>query len=479
MQNWGASMDAAQIILQHINEQDEELSYLAKQIWDNPQIALQETFASRLLADKLAESGFEVSWGAGGMPTAFIAEWGSGAPTIGFLGEYDALPGLSQALSSTKSPIESGGPGHGCGHNLYGTACLGAALALQQAMQARDIAGTIRFYGCPAEETLVGKTFMARAGVFDDLDAALTWHPGGSNVVWNGSSLAMNSFRVNFYGVAAHAGGSPWLGRSALDGVMLMDAGVNYMREHVPPESRIHSVVTSGGQAPNVVPAYAQVWYFVRAPKRAQVEEMYRWMQDIAQGAALMSGTRCEIEFLTGCYDMLPNQVISDLLYEKMAAVDDMRFTEKEREYARALQASFPAGSVQRGFEWMQLSTSQQLDSAAMDDPLWEGVLPHSPTPPLMGGSTEVADVSWITPTAQMTTTCWPLGTPGHSWQTVASTGSSIGAKGMLFAAKTMALAGCDLLTKADLLAAAQAEFLAERGDASYVTPLPPDATPK
>ncbi len=472
-------MDAAQIILQHINEQDEELSYLAKQIWDNPQIALQETFASRLLADKLAESGFEVSWGAGGMPTAFIAEWGSGAPTIGFLGEYDALPGLSQALSSTKSPIESGGPGHGCGHNLYGTACLGAALALQQAMQARDIAGTIRFYGCPAEETLVGKTFMARAGVFDDLDAALTWHPGGSNVVWNGSSLAMNSFRVNFYGVAAHAGGSPWLGRSALDGVMLMDAGVNYMREHVPPESRIHSVVTSGGQAPNVVPAYAQVWYFVRAPKRAQVEEMYRWMQDIAQGAALMSGTRCEIEFLTGCYDMLPNQVISDLLYEKMAAVDDMRFTEKEREYARALQASFPAGSVQRGFEWMQLSTSQQLDSAAMDDPLWEGVLPHSPTPPLMGGSTEVADVSWITPTAQMTTTCWPLGTPGHSWQTVASTGSSIGAKGMLFAAKTMALAGCDLLTKADLLAAAQAEFLAERGDASYVTPLPPDATPK
>ena len=472
-------MDAAQIILQHINEQDEELSYIAKQIWDNPQIALQETYASRLLADKLAAAGFEISRGAGGMPTAFIAEWGSGGPTIGFLGEYDALPGLSQELSSTKSPIESGGPGHGCGHNLYGTACLGAVLALQKALQARDIPGTIRFYGCPAEETLVGKTFMARDGVFDDLDAALTWHPGGSNIVWNGSSLAMNSFRVNFHGVAAHAGGSPWLGRSALDGVMLMDAGVNYMREHVPPESRIHSVVTSGGQAPNVVPAYAQMWYFVRAPKRAQVEDMYRWMQDIAQGAALMTGTRCEIEFLTGCYDMLPNQVMSDLLYEKMAAVDDMRFTEKERDYARELQDSFPAGSVQRGFDWMQLSTSQELDSAAMADPLWEGVYPHSPTPPLLGGSTEVADVSWITPTAQMTTTCWPLGTPGHSWQTTASTGSSIGAKGMLFAAKTMALAGCELLMDADLLAAAKAEFLAARSDATYVTPLPPEATPK
>ncbi|MCY4146668.1 MAG: amidohydrolase [Chloroflexi bacterium] len=473
-------MDAAQIILQHINERDEELSTIAKQIWDNPQVALQETYAARLLADTLAAAGFDISWGAGGMSTAFIAEWGGGgSPTIGFLGEYDALPGLSQELSSTKSPIESGGPGHGCGHNLYGTACLGAVLALQKAMQSLAIPGTIRFYGCPAEETLVGKTFMARDGVFDDLDAALTWHPGASNVVWNGSSLAMNSFRVNFYGVAAHAGGLPWLGRSALDGVMLMDAGVNYMREHVPPESRIHSVVTRGGDAPNVVPAYAQVWYFARAPKRAQVEEIYRWMQDIAQGAALMTGTRCEIEFLTGCYDLLPNQVISDLLYEKMAAVDDMRFTEKERDYARELQASFPPGSVQRGFDWMQQSTSQTLGKAAMADPLWEGVFHHSPTPPLLGGSTEVADVSWITPTAQMITTCWPLGTPAHSWQAVASTGSSIGAKGMLFAAKTMALAGCELLVDADLLAAAKAEFLAARGDSPYVTPLPPEASPK
>ena len=472
-------MDAAQTILQHIGETDEELSYIAKQIWDNPQVALQETYASKLLADKLAAAGFDISWGAGGMPTAFIAEWGSGAPIIGILGEYDALPGLSQALSSAKTPLEAGGPGHGCGHNLYGTACLGAALALQNAMTAQDIPGTIRYYGCPAEETLVGKTFMARDGVFDDLDAALTWHPGATNIVWNGSSLAMNSFRVNFHGVAAHAGGSPWLGRSALDGVMLMDAGVNYMREHVPPESRIHSVVTSGGEAPNVVPAYAQVWYFVRAPKRAQVEDMYRWMQDIAKGAALMSGTRCEIEFLTGCYDMLPNQVMSDLLYEKMAAVSDMRFTEQERQYARELQATFPAGSVQRGFDWTQLSTSDKLDPAALDDPLWEGVFPHSKTPPLMGGSTEVADVSWITPTAQMTTACWPLGTPGHSWQTTASTGSSIGAKGMLFAAKTMALAALDLLLDADLLARAKAEFSESRGDFRYTTPLPPGATPK
>jgi len=472
-------MDAQAIILDHLKENDEELSYIAKDIWDHPQVALQEEYAAKLLAGKMEADGFTVTWGAGGMSTAFIAEWGEGSPTIGFLGEYDALPGLSQALSSQRSPLQAGEPGHGCGHNLFGTACMGSVMALKRAMISAGISGKIRFYGCPAEETLVGKTFMARDGVFDDLDAAISWHPGDTNITWNGSSLAMNSFKVNFYGVAAHAGGSPWLGRSALDGVMLMDAGVNYMREHVPPESRIHSVVTSGGQAPNVVPAFAQVWYFVRAPKRAQVEEIYQWMQDIAQGAALMSGTRHEIEFITGCYDILPNSVMSDLLYEKMAALDDMRFTEQERQFGRELQATFPDGSVKHGFDWMQLSTSQELDEAACDDPLWEGVFPHSPTPPLMGGSTEVADVSWITPTGQITTTCWPLGTPGHSWQTVASSGSSIGAKGMIFAAKAMALAGLDLLTQPDLLAAAIAEFQQARGDQAYVSPLPADSTPQ
>ena len=472
-------MNAKQIVLEYIKGQDEELSYIAKAIWDHPQVALQEEFAAKMLAERLAADGFSIRWGAGGMPTAFIAEWGAGEPTIGFLGEYDALPGLSQALSSEKSPLEAGGPGHGCGHNLFGTACMASVMALKAAMQQQGIKGTLRFYGCPAEETLVGKTFMARDGVFDDLDAAISWHPGATNITWNGSSLAMNSFRVNFYGVAAHAGAVPWLGRSALDGVMLMDAGVNYMREHVPPESRIHSVVTSGGQAPNVVPAFAQVWYFVRAPKRQQVEEMYRWMQDIAKGAALMSGTRCEIDFITGCYDVLPNATLSDLLHAKMAEIDDMRFTEQERQFARDLQASFPEGSVQRGFDWMQLSSGAALDPAAMDDPLWERVLPHSPTPPLMGGSTEVADVSWITPTGQITTTCWPLGTPGHSWQTVASSGSTIGAKGMIFAAKAMALAGLELLVQPDLLAAAQAEFDRARAGRTYVSPLPAEAVPK
>jgi len=472
-------MYAKDMIFHSINDQDEKLTYIAKEIWDHPEIALQETFASRLMAKELSDAGFSIEQGVGQMPTAFVATWGEGSPIIGFLGEYDALPGLSQKADIEKTPVQQGGPGHGCGHNLFGTACLGSVLALKEAMQAHNIPGTIRFYGCPAEETLVGKTYMARARVFDDLDAAISWHPGNANIVWNGSSLALNSFKVNFYGVASHAGANPHLGRSALDGVMLMDMGVNYLREHIIPEARIHSVVTSGGQAPNVVPAFAQVWYFVRAPHRDQVDEIYARVLDIAKGAALMSGTTHEIEFITGCYDLLPNNTLSDLLLEKMREVDDLKFTEQERGFAKKLQATFPAGSVKAEYEWMEKSVSSPLSPNEMDNPLWEQVLPHSAYPPLMGGSTEVGDVSWITPTAQITTTCWPLGTPGHSWQTVASCGTSIGFKGMLFASKTMALAGLDLLTKPNLLRQAQFEFSQAKKGQEYITPLPEKAIPQ
>ena len=472
-------MGAKEIILDYVNDQDEKLCYIAKEIWDHPQVALQETFASALLAKELEADGFSIEWGVGQMPTAFVATWGEGEPIIGFLGEYDALPGLSQKVGTAVDPIEAGGPGHGCGHNLFGTACMASVMALKKAMIQENIKGTLRFYGCPAEETLMGKTFMARDGAFDDLDAAISWHPGSTNIAWNGSSLALNSFKVNFHGVASHAGGSPHLGRSALDGVMLMDVGMNYLREHIMQEARIHSVVTSGGQAPNVVPAYAQVWYFIRAPHREQVDEIYAWVLDIAKGAALMSGTTHDIEFLTGCYDVLPNDTLSDLLLEKMQEVNDIKFTEQERDFARELQATFPAGSVERGFEWMKKSARGGISDEDLHDPLWEQVLAHSDTPPLMGGSTEVGDVSWITPTGQITTTCWPLGTPGHSWQTVVSSGSSIGNKGMLFAAKSMALAGWDLFTRPDVLAQAQAEFEKVRKGKSYVTPLPEGVVPR
>jgi len=471
-------MGVQEKIQHYLDMEDEKLAYLAKAIWDHPEIGLQETFAANLLAEELAQAGFTIARGVGQMPTAFVASWGAGKPIIGLLGEYDALPGLSQQMTTSIAPVQQGGPGHGCGHNLFGTACLGAVLALKAAMIEQQLPGTIRFYGCPAEETLVGKTFMAKAGVFDDLDAALAWHPGDTNMVWHGSSLAMNSFKVNFHGVAAHGAAAPHLGRSALDGVVLMDVGVNYLREHIIQEARIHSVITSGGQAPNVVPAYAQVWYFVRAPSRAQVEEIYARMLDIAKGAALMSGTTYDIDFVTGCYEMLPNQVISDLMYAKMQEVAAMTFTAPEIAFASDLQKTFPAGSLDYSYAMLQKATNGGFSKADLANPLWTPVLPHTSTVMAMPGSTEVADVSQITPTSQLTTCCWPFGTPPHSWQITASSGSQIGFKGMLFAAKALALTALDLLTKPDLLQAAQAEFATSTEGRTYVSPLPDGTVP-
>lgn len=466
-------MSAEKLIVDFVNSQNSRLSAVAKDIWDHPQIALQETYASELLARELEADGFSIEWGAGGMSTAFVATWGSGDPIIGFLGEYDALPGLSQTVSAEREAIDPGGPGHGCGHNLYGTACMGSVMALKRAMARDGVGGTIRFYGCPAEEQVVGKVLMARDGAFDDLDAAITWHPGSTNLVWNGSSLALNSFKVNFHGVASHAAAAPHLGRSALDGVMLMDVGMNYLREHVISEARIHSVVTSGGEAPNVVPAFAQVWYYIRAPEREQVDAMYERVQDIARGAALMSGTTHDIEFIAGCYDVLPNNTISDLMLEKMRVADDLAFTAEERRFARQLQATFPDKAVQGAFDRMQKSTQKNSINESIENPLWTQVLPHADAGLPVEGSTDVGDVSWITPTGQITTCCWPLGTPAHSWQMVASSGSSIGSKGMLFAAKAMAMTGLDLLRNPDLLEKAGEEFAEARGGVTYKSALP------
>ncbi|NJM07143.1 amidohydrolase [Candidatus Gracilibacteria bacterium] len=471
-------MSHEQTVLQYLDDQDEKLSYLARAIWERPEIALEERFASTLLADDLAAAGFHVERNIGGMPTAFIASYGSGAPIIGILGEYDALPGLSQQLATTRSPLHNGGPGHGCGHNLFGVASYGAALALKSLIESAQISGTIRYYGCPAEETLVGKTFMAQAGVFDDLAVALAWHPSDSNMVWAGSSLAMNSFKVNFYGLSSHAAVDPHNGRSALDGAMLMDVGVNYLREHIIPEARIHSVITSGGQAPNVVPAYAQIWYYVRAPRRDQVEAIYARLLDIAKGAALMSGTSFDIDFVTGCYDVLPNNTLGRLMLEKLRTAGPIAFTDEEQAFARELQATFATGVLQSAFEQTQRQSNVELDPAALDTPLWGEILPHIETTAAMPGSTEVGDVSQITPTGQLTTTCWPLGTPAHSWQIVASSGSSIGFKGMLLAAKALALTGLELFTQPALLAEVQAEFKRKTQGRAYVSPIPEGTVP-
>ncbi len=471
-------MSKYEVLTQKIDRKFNDLSKMATDIWEHPEIALEESFASDLLANELEKAGFKLERTIGDMPTAFVASWGEGKPIIGLLGEYDALPGLSQMVSATREPIVKAGPGHGCGHNLFGTAAFGAAIAVKELMEHEGIQGTIRFYGCPAEETLVGKTFMARAGVFDDLDAAITWHPGSNNMVINSSSTAMNSFKVNFYGAASHAAAAPHLGRSALDGAQLMDIGVNYLREHVIQEARMHSVITSGGQAPNVVPAYAQIWYYVRAPKRHQVDEIYARVLDIAKGAALMSSTTYDIDFVTGCYDYLPNKALTELMFEHLKGLEgSMSFSEEENKFAKDLQATFPQGSLESDIGWLKAG-AKDYNPQDGKTALNERVLAHSNNPPGMAGSTEVGDVSHICPTVQMTSTCWPLGTPAHSWQTVASSGSSIGMKGMLFAAKALGLTALDLFLKPEVLKAARVEFGKEKQGEPYVTPIPEGVVP-
>ena len=466
-------MGLEEVVSTFLDVNKDKLTKLAEDIWEHPELGVEEFHASKLIVGELEEAGFSVNMGVGQMPTAFVASWGEGNPIIGILGEYDALPSLSQKASAVREPIEEGGPGHGCGHNLLGVASLGAALAVKGAMKKDRIKGTIRYYGCPAEETLVGKVFMAKAGVFDDLDAAITWHPGYVNSVWSSSSNAMNSFKVNFYGIAAHAAGSPEAGRSALDGVQLMDVGVNYLREHIIQEARIHCVITDGGKAPNVVPPYAQVWYYVRAPNREQVDYIYSRVLNIAKGAALMTGTTYDIDFLTGCYDTLPNDTIGDVLLEKLKKVGAPRFTDEEKDLARKLQETFLPGAIEKSLKRFGMTREE------VGDPLCEKVTKPFGKGEVVGGSTDVGDVSHITPTAQITTCCGALGTPGHSWQHVVTSGSSIGFKGMMLAAKAMALAALDLETKPDILKAARDEFEEKTADKRYVTPLPEGAVPR
>jgi aminobenzoyl-glutamate utilization protein B len=460
-------MNAEEKMLGFLDAAENELVTMAQAIWEHPELGQAESYAAQLQADRLAKSGFQIAWGVDQLPTAFVASWGQGEPIIGILGEYDALPSLSQQVSATRSPIVEGGAGHGCGHNLLGVAGLGAAIAVKEAMEEGEIQGTIRYYGCPAEETLVGKVFMARAGVFDDLDAAITWHPGYVNSVRLTSASALNSFKVNFYGIAAHAGGTPEAGRSALDGVQLMDVGVNYMREHIIQDARVHCVITEGGEAPNVVPPYAQVWYYVRAPNREQVDFIYAWMLDIAKGAALMTGTTYDVEFLTGCYNTLPNETIGELLLEKLKVAGAPKFTEAEKALARELQETFPPGSIEKALQRFEMTREE------MGDPLCEVITEPRGRGKVMGGSTDVGDVSYITPTMELTACCQALGTPGHSWQNVVTSGSSIGHKGMMLVAKAMALAAFDLEVRPDLVKAARDEFEQKTGGKAYVSPLP------
>ncbi|MDD4363083.1 MAG: M20 family metallopeptidase [Atribacterota bacterium] len=457
-------------IYQWIDKQESFLVDMAKRIWEKPEAGLEEKFATTLQVNVLKEAGFKIKENIGGMPTAFVAEYGNGNPILGILGEYDALPGLSQKIISKQEPVHEGDPGHGCGHNLLGTAGIGAVLAIKKLIDENKIKGTIRYYGCPAEETLVGKVFMARDGVFDDLDSCLTWHPGRLNQVWASSSLAMNSISFIFRGKAAHAAAQPDMGRSALDAVELMDIGANYLREHISDSARIHYSITNGGGEPNIVPDKASVWYYIRAPKRAEVEEITERIKKIAEGATLMTETTVDWTFLSACYEVLPNDILGDVIFKNMKAIQPPKFSKEDHDLAQQLEKTFLKGQKEK--------INQKVPSAILKHVLHEDVVETYDNDSVLAGSTDVGDVSQITPTAQFNTATWPIGTAGHSWQATVASGSEIGYKAMLYATKILAGSMVDLYLNEKIIQDAKKEFIQKTEGNKYIFPLPEDAKP-
>ena len=463
--------------LQWIDQNKNVLIQAADEIWGYAETLYKEKQSAALVSGMLEEYGFRVTRGVADIPTAFVAEYGVGGPIIGILDEYDALPGLSQDRVPYQKPLVKGGNGHGCGHNLFGVACLAAATAVKQAIESGEVNGTIRFYGCPAEEGGAGKTFMARAGLFDDADLCLTWHPGETNAVTGSNALAMVRANFKFYGKTAHAAFDPYNGRSALDAVELMNVGCNYLREHMIPDARIHYIITSGGLAANVVPDYAVVQYRVRAPLNSQVQELFARVKDVSQGACLMTGTRVEVEVLSATSNLLLNDTILDVLQRKLEEIGAPQFDASETAFATQIATTFPKGSEHERAKLAGPEGRAAL-KALKGAPLANNVMPLYKPEAVSPGSTDVGDVTWVSPTGQFNAVCHALGTPGHSWQIVAQGGMSIGHKGMLYAGKVLGEAALEFLQKPELVAQARAEFKAQTGETPYVCPIPPDVKP-
>jgi aminobenzoyl-glutamate utilization protein B len=452
---------AQQTAVKAVTARTSEICEINRAIWEFAEVGLEEHKSSALLVDRLKTAGFQVRTGVADMPTAFVAEYGSGSPVIAILAEYDALPDLSQKVSPTLDPLNPGAPGHGCGHSGLGAGAFGAAVAAKAAMQAHNLPGTLRLYGTPAEETTIGKVYMVLAGLFDDVDVCLHWHPSSKNEVWNGGSKALISAKFTFTGVTAHASGNPDLGRSALDGVELMNVGVNFMREHVKEDARMHYVITSGGGAPNVVPATATVWYYVRANSHTDVEQYFAWVQDIARGAALMTRTKLSVAIDTDCHELIPNTPLAELIHKSLTRLPPPTFTPDEQTFARRLQEPL--------IEQFGTKFDRGLD---------DRIHPLPSASELAKGSTDVGDISWHLPTCGVRTACFPAGSPGHCWQNVASIGSSIGEKGTVFAAQVLAASAIDLLEHPDQVAAAKADFQQRMRDRKYVTLIPEGQKP-
>jgi len=432
----------------------------AKYIWQNPELSLVEFKSSGKLQEYLAANSFKIEKGVAGMATAFVATWGSGRPVIGILGEFDALPNLSQEAGvTTRKPIVAGASGHGCGHNLFGTSSATAAIAMAKAMEKYGIKGTIKFFGTPAEETLVGKVYMNRDGVFDGVDAMIDWHPQDLNGVGYSSLLALDNIKFRFYGKASHAGAAPEAGRSALDAVELMDAGANFMREHVPQEARIHYVITKGGEAPNVVPNVAEVWYFYRAPRRAQVDEMRAWLIDIAKGAALMTQTKMEYQILTAVYERLTNRALAQMGDQAVKAVGAPPFTAEDQKFGEAVIESL--GRKADGEAFTTKITTPDFSKTFPDVEF--------------GKASADLNYTWRFPSMTFAVATYAKGTPAHSWQAVCTTSTDPALKAGLQVSKYMAVSGLELMSDPKLLQDAKAEMDGYVAKFGYKEPIPKD----
>jgi aminobenzoyl-glutamate utilization protein B len=444
----GASQDATLSALQSIDSRSSRYADIAKQIWNFAEVGYQEERSSKLLQAELTAAGFRIEAGVAEMPTSFVAHAGSGRPVIAILAEFDALPGITQDASPVRTPVASQDAGHACGHHLFGTGSIAAAIAVKDWLAATKTSGTIRVYGTPAEEGGAGKVYMVRAGLFKDVDAVLHWHASDRNDASPGSSLANKSAKFRFRGVSAHAAAAPERGRSALDGVEAMNHMVNLMREHVPEDTRIHYVITNGGSAPNVIPDFAEVFYYVRHPDPKQVAALFDRVVKASEGAALGTGTTVEHEVIHGIYALLPNDTLGRVMDARLREIGGFDYTAEERAFAEKIRSTL-------GSDLPPLSASRDIEPFAIKE---------------AGGSTDVADVSWVVPTAGLRTATWVPGTPSHSWQAIAAGGTSIGVKGMIVASKTLARTAMDLFGDPSIVRSAQEEYRKRVGpDFTYV----------
>ncbi len=465
-----------------IKKRGGEFAALSHEIWEYAELSLREYRSAALYIDKLKAEGFIVTENLGGIPTAFSGSFGSGKPVIGILGEFDALSGLSQAAGeAAHRPLVPGGPGHGCGHNMLGAASFAAACGVKRFLEQSGLAGTVIFYGCPGEEGGAAKAYLAREGVWKDLDAALCWHPGDTNEITTGTNNSCTQVLYKFRGIAAHAAGDPEHGRSALDAVELMNVGVQFLREHMKSDARIHyAIIDGGGVSPNVVQPTASVLYMVRSRDVPDTLALQERVDRIAEGAALMTDTSFERIFVDGTADTLPNPPLEACLYANMQALPLPEYSSAEWDYAVALRKTYESeglpglGAKHDPAIAEQVRAMSENGTKALNDFL----LPYYSGEDFSPGSTDVGDVSWLTPAAQFTALCFPAGAPGHSWQNVSCGGSSIGDKGMLWAAQVLCGAAADLFSDPALLDAARAEFSQRTAEHGYVCPIPPDAVP-